>query len=173
MADSFRMSRSAWRALARSPGLALAAILSLGVGVAANLTVFGVLRAIEFPVLPYPNGARLVQIDASNVVRGAAGYPVSLADFDDVRRSNRSFSSVGASSDATMTIREVAEPARISVKRVTGGFFTTLGVPAALGRTFTDADPSVTDVVVAGDRLWRDQLRSDPDAVGKSVHLDG
>lgn len=88
MAESFRMSRAAWRALARSPGLVLAAVVSLGVGIAANLTVLGVLRAIEFPALPYPDGARLVQIDASNVVRGAAGYPLSLADFDDVRRAS-------------------------------------------------------------------------------------
>jgi predicted permease len=173
MADSFRMSRSAWRALARSPGLVIAAVISLGVGIAANLTVFGVLRAIEFPVLPYADGARLVQIDASNVVRGAAGYPVSLADFDDIRRSSRSFSSVGASSDAIVTIREGTEPARIGVKRVTGGFFTTLGTPAALGRVYTDGDARATNALVASDRLWRDQLRADPNAIGKSVRLDG
>jgi RimJ/RimL family protein N-acetyltransferase len=161
MAASLRMSRSAWPALARSPGLVVAAVVSLGVGIAANLTVFGVLRAIEFPVLPYPDAARLVQIDASNVVRAANGYPVSLTDIDDVRRSSRSFASVGASSDATMTIREGTEPTRISVKKVTGGFFTTLGIPAALGRIYTDGDASLTNVIVASDRLWREQLRAD------------
>ena len=165
--------REAWRTLARSPGLILAAVVSLGIGIGANLTVFGVLRAIEFPVLPYPDASQLVQIDASNVVRGATGYPVSLADFDDARRSNRSFSSVAASADATMTLREGAEPARISVKRVTGGFFTTLGVRATLGRVFTEADVNLTNVVVLSDGLWREQFAGAPTAIGRTARLDG
>jgi hypothetical protein len=68
--------------------------VSLGIGIGANLTMFGVLRAIEFPVLPYHDASRLVQLDASNAARGASGYPVSLPDFDDIRRENRSFASV-------------------------------------------------------------------------------
>src|SRR5688500_666046 len=111
-----RTGRDAWRTLRRSPGLILAAVISLGVGIGANLTVLGVLRAIEFPILPYPDAARLVQLDASNVVRGTAGYPISLADFDDIRRSGRSFAAVAVSADATMTLREGAEPARIAVE---------------------------------------------------------
>jgi hypothetical protein len=138
--DSLRTARDAWRALARSPGLIVAAVVSLGIGIGANLTMFGVLRAIEFPVLPYPDATRLVQLDASNAARGASGYPVSLPDFDDIRRENRSFASVAVTADETMTLRGAAEPARISVKRVSGGFFTTLGTQAAVGRAFIDAD---------------------------------
>ena len=166
-----RTGREAWRALARSPGLIIAAVASLAIGIGANLTVLGVLRAIEFPVLPYPDGERLVQIDASNVVRGATGYPVSLSDFDDIRRSNRSLSTVGASADATLTLREAAEPARIAVKRVTGGFFATLGTAAALGRVITEADPDLAAMVVS-DRLWREQFGGDRNAVGRTVRLD-
>ena len=116
--DSFRNARDAWRALARSPGLIVAAVASLGIGIGANLTMFGVLRAIEFPVLPYPDASRLVQIDASSTVRGASGYPVSLPDFDDIRRASRSFAAIAVSADETMTLRGGAEPARIAVKRV-------------------------------------------------------
>src|SRR5688500_9124140 len=101
-----RTGRDAWRTLTRSPGLILAAVISLGVGIGANLTVLGVLRAIEFPILPYPDAARLVQIDAANVVRGATGYPISLPDFEDIRRTSRSFAAVAVSADAIMTLRE-------------------------------------------------------------------
>jgi len=166
-----RTGREAWRALARSPGLIVAAVVSLGIAIGANLTVLGVLRAIEYPVLPYPDGSRLVQIDASNVVRGASGYPVSLADFDDVRRSGRSFSGIAASADATLTLRQTAEPARISVKRVTGAFFTTLGTPAALGRVPTETDGTLA-VVVISDRLWREQFGGADNAIGRAVRLD-
>jgi len=171
--DSFRNARDAWRALARSPGLIVAAVVSLGIGIGANLTMFGVLRAIEFPVLPYPDASRLVQIDASNSVRGASGYPVSLPDFDDIRRTSRSFAGVALSADETMTLRGGAEPARISVKRVSGGYFATLGTPAVIGRAFVDADGSVTLVAVLSDRLWREQLNGAPDALGRLVRLDG
>jgi len=173
MIDWLRNARDSWRALARSPGLIVAAVVSLSVGIGANLTMFGLLRAIEFPVLPYPDAARLVQIDASNTARNAAGYPISLADFDDIQRTNRSFSSVAVSGDATMTLRDASEPARISVKQVTGGFFTTLGMAAQLGRAFTAADGSQTRVVVASDRLWREQLNGDRNAIGRLVRLEG
>ena len=166
-------SREAWRTLARSPGLILAAVVSLGIAIGANLTVFGVLRAIEYPVLPYPDASRLVQIDASNVVRGAAGYPVSLADFDDVQRTSRSFAAVAASSDAIMTLRESTEPARIAAKRVTAGFFTTLGTAAVLGRVFTEADGNLANVVVLSDRLWREQFGGEANAIGRTARLDG
>ncbi|HUQ80508.1 MAG TPA: ABC transporter permease, partial [Gemmatimonadaceae bacterium] len=171
--ESAHSIRDAWRTLMRSPGLVLAAILSLGIGIGANLTVFGVLRAIEYPVLPYPDASQLVQIDAANVVRSASGFPVSLSDFDDVRRTNRSFSDVGISADAVMTLRDATEPSRIAVKRVTGGYFTTLGVPAILGRAYTDADGTLPNVVVLSDRLWREQFNGERSAAGRSARLDG
>ncbi len=171
--ESFRNMRDAWRALARSPGVIVAAVLSLGIGIGANLTMFGVLRAIEFPILPYPEASRLVQLDASNAARGAAGYPISLPDFDDIRRENRSFASVAVSADETMTLRGAAEPARISVKRVSGGYFNTLGTRASVGRTFTDADGNLAPVVVLSDHLWAAQLNHDPNAVGRLVRLEG
>jgi predicted permease len=165
--------RDAWRSLARSPGLVIAAVASLSIAIGANLTMLGLLRAIEFPILPYPRASRLVQLDASNVARNASGYPVSLPDFDDVRRTNRSFTSVGVSADENMTLRDGVEPTRISVKRVNGGFFPTLGVSATIGRVFTDADASLPNIVVLSDRLWREQLNGDSNAVGRLVRLDG
>ena len=171
--DSFRNTRDAWRALARSPGLIVAAVVSLGIGIGANLTMFGVLRAIEFPVLPYPDASRLVQIDASNSARGASGYPVSLPDFDDIRRTSRSFAAVAVSADETMTLRGGSEPARMSVKRVSGGYFATLGARAAVGRAFVDADGALSRVVVLSDRLWREQLNGDPNAPGRPIRLEG
>jgi putative ABC transport system permease protein len=171
--DSVRIARDASRALARSPGLVAAAVISLGIGVGANLTMFGLLRAIEFPILPYPDASRLIQLDASNVSRGASGFPLSLPDVDDIRRTNRSLTSIAASTDLTMTLRDAAEPARIAVQRVSHGFFSTLGVPAALGRAFTGVDVGLTRTVVVSDRLWREQLNGDPKATGKLVRLDG
>lgn len=171
--DWLRITGTAWRALSRSPGLIAAAVASLGIGIGANLTMFGVLRAIEFPVVSYPDASRLVQIDASNTARGASGYPISLPDFEDIRRANRSFASVAVSADETMTLRGAAEPARISIKRVSGGYFTTLGTSASVGRVFTSADGDLAPVVVVSDRLWRDQLNGDTRAVGRGLRLDG
>jgi len=170
--ESTRGVRAAWRTLARSPGLVVMSVLSLAIGIGANLTVFGVLRAIEFPILPYPDASRLVQIDASNVSRGASGYPMSLPDFDDVRRTTRSFSTMAASTDATLTLRGGNEPARIAGKRVTGDFFSTLGVRPALGRTVGEADGG-TAVIVLSDQLWRTQFGGDQRVIGRIVQVDG
>ena len=171
-ADAIRGARAAWRALARSPGVIVMSVVSLAIGVGANLTLFGVLRAIEFPILPYPDASRLVQVDASNAARGASGYPMSLPDFDDVRRTARSFRTMAASTDATLTLRGGTEPARIAGKRVTEGFFATFGVRPALGRTIAEAD-GASPVIVLSHNLWQAQFGGDPRAIGRTVNIDG
>src|SRR5262245_34984684 len=110
--------RDAWRSLSRAPGLLFPAILSLGIAIGACLTVIAVLRAIEFPKLPYPKPDQLVQIEAANVSRGASGYPMSLPDFLDAQRESRSFSVMGAANDEVLTLSEGPEPVRLAVKRV-------------------------------------------------------
>ena len=168
---SIRSVRAAWRTLTRSPGVIVMSVLSLALGIGANLTVFGVLRAIEFPTLPYPDASRLVQIDASNVARGASGYPMSLPDFDDVRRTTRSFRAMAASTDATLTLRGGSESARIAGKRVTEDFFATFGVSPALGRTLASAD-RMSSVAVLGHSLWQTQFGGDPRVIGRTVDVD-
>jgi hypothetical protein len=162
------LQRSRCLARARAiPRLIVAAVVSLGIGIGANLTMLGVLRAIEFPC-PHPD-ASLRTIDASNTVRGRR-IPVSLPDFDDIRR-RADLAAIAVSADDDDSPRRGGTGTHRR-QRVSGGYFATLGTRAAVGRAFVDAG-EVAGGVVLSDRLWREQLNGDPNAVGRLVRLEG
>jgi putative ABC transport system permease protein len=167
--------RIAWRGISRAPGLTVAAVLSLALGIGATLTAFGLLRAIEFPALPYPHARELVQIDAANDARQARGFPLSLSDYDDLARRSRAFQTLGVSTDGTMTLEDGAEPARIGMKLASPSYFTALGTSAELGRAFasTDSAAGVTNLVVLSHHLWAERYGSDAKVLGRTIRLDG
>jgi hypothetical protein len=162
--------RTAWRGLLRSPGLAAAAVACLALGIGANLTAFALLRAIEFPILPYPDATKLVQIDAVNEARQAPGYPLSLPDYEDVRARSSAFADLGVSVDRTVTLEDGAEPARLSIKAASPSYFTTLGVGAETGRAFTtaDLDGGSRTLVVLSHRVWTERYGRNTDVLGRS-----
>src|SRR5262245_35572755 len=166
--------RTAWRGLLRARGLSLAAMISLAIGIGANLTAFALLRAVEFAVLPYHDASRLLQIDAANESRQARGYPLSLPDYDDLRARSSVFSDLGVSVDRAVTLDDGREPVRLSIKSASASYFTTLGVQPELGRAFTavDIDGGTFTLIVLSHRVWTERYGRDPQLVGRTVRLD-
>lgn len=157
------------RALRRKPFVALVGILTLAFGLGATTAVFAVLQAVLLRPLPYADPDRLV------VLLHDGQSPVSPADYLDYRDQTRSFSSMAAAQVWTVTLTGAGDPVRTEALQVTSNLFDTLGVPAALGRTFSrdDGAPGRDRVVVLSDRLWRGRFRADPHAIGRSITLDG
>jgi putative ABC transport system permease protein len=121
------------RVLLRSPGMTLAVIFALALGIGANTAMFSVVDALILHPLRYQNPSELVVIwdrDAQGQLRGS-----SSGNFLDWRKA-KSFSDLAGWAPSSYTLTGLDRPEQIFGARVTAGFFKTLGVKPVLGRTF-------------------------------------
>lgn len=167
------------RGLRRSPGFAAVAVLSLGVGIGGTVAIFSVVEGVLLRPLPYPQPESLVTVWGRFLPESGFDFPrfpVAPPEFWDYQEQNRSLEDLAAyhTSGATLTGPEM-EPQRVTGARVTGNFFGTVGVSAALGRTIQPGDdpPGGAPVVVLGHRLWQTRYGGDPSMVGRTIMVDG
>ena len=167
--------RYALRTLRRSPGYALVAILTLGLGIGANTAIFSVINAVVLRPLPYAQPDRLVTVN--HFYPGLANLKagVSVRGFLEYERQDQAFSGVTAFTGWGPTLTGHGDASRLQAQRVAGAYFTTYGVPPALGRALR-ADESVAGsdrVVVLSDPFWRSSYGADPGIVGQRMLLNG
>jgi putative ABC transport system permease protein len=160
--------RLAVRSLRRAPGFALAAILTFAIGIGATTAIFSVLETALLRPLPYSRPDRLV------VLLHDGQFPVSPADYADYKRDSRAYSTLSAAQAWSTTLTTAGPAERVAGLQVSADLFRTLGVRAALGRTFVAGEdaPGRDRVVVLSHALWRDRFGSDPEIVGRTVSLD-
>jgi len=164
------------RRLARQPGFALVAVLSLALGIGANTAIFSVVRGVLLRPLPYHDPGRLVRLWETNPARGYSHNPVSVPNFLDWREHAAGFAGVEAFRPPfPLAMTGGAEPERIVVATVTPGLFPLLGVAPAAGRGFDapDGGSAGPDAVVLADLLWQRRFGGDPGIIGKIVRLEG
>ena len=165
--------RYAVRALRRTPGFALIAVLTLGLGIGANTAVFSVVRAVLLEPLPYAHPEDLFNIsqvqDADGNVTGWS-Y-ANLADFSE---RDGIFSGVAGTQHHQLTLTGHGDPLAVDTSVVTPGFFATFGVPPLLGRALSPADgaPGAAGAVVLSEGLWRSRFGGDPSVLGRGIDLD-
>ncbi|HVH56749.1 MAG TPA: ADOP family duplicated permease [Vicinamibacterales bacterium] len=152
------------RLLARSPGFALACVVTLAVGIGGTTAVFSVVNAAF--LAPPPIAA------AGEVVRVQLGESrTSSAVFEELRTRNTVFATMAAISNARFALGEPGSTTPLMGERVTTTYFSMLGVAATLGRTFDPADVR-DDLVVLGERAWRVHFNGDAAVVGRRIRLD-
>ncbi len=175
LAELGRDVRFGWRKLAREPGFAAVAVLTLALGIGANTAIFSVVDAVLLRPLPYPDADRLVKI-WETTPEGVTDNVVSSANYVDWREQATSFSVMGAHSwYSGMTLTGVEDPVRLRVTRITPSALAALGVQAEVGRTFTEADgdPGAPYVGLISHRLWAGRFGADPGVIGQTLTLDG
>jgi putative ABC transport system permease protein len=169
--------RYARRSLLRTPMATAAATACLAGAIAAATGIFAIVNGVVLRGLPFRHAARLVSMwgvdpTRDNVLRG-----FSWPDVQDIARHARSVDAVAAMANAIggMTLTGPGEPVQIPSRTVSGNFFETLGVSAALGRALSGDDdvPGSPNAVVIADALWRQQFDADPTVAGRSIVLDG
>jgi putative ABC transport system permease protein len=158
--------RQAARALRRSPGFALAAVMTLGLGIGANTAIFSVLNAVLLRPLPYPEADRLEVVSGLN----RAGEQVGLApaDFLDLRGTSGSFEAMAGYRTWIRNLLAGDRSDQVHATVVTADFFPLLGRLPALGRL-----PDSPDEAVISERLWRTRFGARRDLPGQLVSLDG
>ncbi len=166
--------RFAVRRLLREPGFTLAAILTLALGVGANVAVFTVVEAVLLRPLPYPDGDRLVTINHRDVRTGLSKEYLGLGDYIDMVEQQKSFSVMGAYGTAEATVYEANEPYRVSAMLATSAALQALQLQPILGRSIQPEDnlPQAKPVVLLGYDLWKTRYNGDSSVVGRSLRIN-
>jgi predicted permease len=181
MSIFFQDVRYALRGLLRQKGFAVVTILTLALGIGANVAIFSLLNPLIFRPLSVPDADRLCRVFSGRTGGNHYGR-MSYPNYTDLRTHLQTFESLAASSwPVRFSMRAGAGHGRSSQTEVvwgavvSGNFFTTMGVPPLLGRTFLpeeDAAPDARPVVVVSHRLWKTKLAEDPRVIGQTVRLN-
>ncbi len=169
-------ARFALRMARRHLFTSAAIVLTLGLGIGANTTVFSLVNAILRKPLPFPGGERLVTVASTIPAKGRNSEPFSLPDYRDFRAEAKSFEALEAYFPEAIRITEKANPAEsYAGARITPAMFGMLRVQPAVGRLFTeeDAKPAAPGVMLIGYSVWRDRYASDPAILGRTVRGNG
>src|SRR5262245_14538997 len=157
------------RMLLKNPGFTLIAAITLALGIGANTAIFSVVNAVLLRPLPYPEPDRLVFIYNTKLKM------LMEAEFLRLRDQARSLERVSLYTSTTYTLTGMGEPERISSGTASGDFFTLLGAPVKLGRTFMlEEEPMEKDnAVILSHSFWSRKCASNPWGLGQSRTLDG
>lgn len=178
--DSWGDIRYAVRVLVRAPGFAVIAILTLAIGIAVNATMFSYANALLLrPATGVPSPNRLIEVWEQN--KKAAGVerfmPLTYPDYLYYRDHTKTLAGMiafnGDPEGVTWNRDGIGEVVQSQI--VSGNYFSTLGVRAAMGRAISPEDDqaSAEPVVTLSYSFWRGRLGSDANIVGKRLLLNG
>jgi len=168
--------RHAVRTLARHRSVTAIAILSIGLGIGANTTIFSMVSRFVLQPLPVDDPANLLELYQTHKGETCCNY-MNPPILHDLRDQARSFASVAGYQDVIPAAMSgvgsgVAEPERVWGQGVTSNFFDTLELRMVLGRGFARNEENAP-LVVLSERLWQRRFNRDAQIVGKTVRLSG
>jgi predicted permease len=161
------------RMLRKHPGFSFMAVLTLALGVGANTAIFSIVNGVLLRPLPYPEPDRLDTVFQQNSSMNRFG--ISVADFQAMEKEYKQADSVAAFSNRAITLTGGERPEQVKATFATAGFFKTLGVGPARGRTFAAGEdsPDKDPVVVISHGFWQRHLGANAETVGRRLTLDG
>ena len=173
--DLLQDLRYSFRGLARTPGFAVLAILTLALGIGANSAIFSVINGVILKPLGYPNPDQLVMITSQFPGLGFDKFWVSPPEYFELRERASSYKDIGAYRAAAVNLSESDTPERVNAVNVTSSLFKTLGVGALRGRVFNEQEdlPNSEPVAVLAYELWQRAFAGDPALIGKQIDIDG
>ena len=157
------------------PLFTLGIALTLALGIGANTAVFSAIQGLLLRPLPYPQSERLVHIYNTYPKIGVEDAGTTVPDYLDRRGRAEALADSAVYGSYSYDLVENGAPERVAGVFATPSLFTTLGVQARLGRTFTNGEamPGHEDVVLLSDTLWRNDFGGDPAIVGRDIRLSG
>ena len=170
--------RYALRTLARSPGLTVAAVVTLALGIGANATMFGIVDRLFFQAPPYvrdPGSVVRLYVTQDRPPFGLRTNTVTpYPKYADLRDHARGFASLAAYGPVTMSLGRGTDAQKVRASAVTASFFPLLGVRPALGRFFStdeDRESGGEHVVVLTHDFWRRHFAADSSVIGRTIPL--
>lgn len=164
------------RQLRSNRGFTLAAVLTLALGIGANLTVFLVAFGVLLRPLPFPHPERIVRVERA-YPSGEQSSAYSGTRFLFMRRASRTFETAAVYDYIPATVNLVQGDDAVPLKalRATSDFFNVFQMQPRIGRGFSAQDmiPNAPGVVVLSDALWRQRFGADPNILGRAITLGG
>jgi len=164
------------RLMAKNPGFTVAALITLALGIGANTAIFTVVNTVLLKPLPFKEPERVVMVwNRGAQAAGGDRTPLAVADLLDWRAQQSSCEDVGAFQNILYNYTGSELPERVRSAGVTANFFTLLGAPARLGRTFEPDEerPGAQPVVVIGEAFRRRHFSGDQEVLGRVINLSG
>src|ERR1700721_990960 len=170
--------RYALRTLAKNPAFTLVAMATLALGIGANTAMFSLLDQVVLRLLPvsHPERVVIVRETGNHYGNSYGANTISWPMFEDLRDNNQVFSGMYCRFPATVTLGYGDRTGQIPAELVSGSYFPTLGVEAALGRTIAPDDDAVPDsqpVVVLSYSFWQSYFDGDHSILGRTIALNG
>lgn len=157
-----------FRQLCKNPGFTIVAIVTLGLGIGATTSLFGVFNAVVLDPFPYPESNRIVYVWSGK------GWSLSALDYLDIKEQMKSFTDIGVYHPQRLNFG-AEKPESLYGIRCTAGVLRALGMHPVLGRLLNDSDdqPGAEPVAVMSHSLWIQSFAADPQIVGQSIMLNG
>ena len=166
--------RFAVRELVRSPGFSLLAIVTLGLGIGANTSMFSLVNGIMLKPLPYADNERLQHVYRVTPQNPRGGH--SPADYLDLLKSRDAYGDFSALSYTRVSLADPGHPAELAFSSLaTTNLFSLLGVVPQLGRDFLPGEdtPGRHRIVILSHRVWHNRYNAAPDIIGRRIRIDG
>ena len=166
------------RALFRSPGFSIIAILVMALGIGANVAIFAVVRSVLLNPLPYSQPDRLAAIYSHNPGPHDNPYsPIDAGSFfawKQAAQGTAEMALISPFQGYNVSAEGGQLPESIKAAWISANFFSTLGVAPILGRSFSEADdsPKAEATVILSNSFWRLRYSSDPNILGRKIYLD-
>ncbi|HZU25924.1 MAG TPA: ABC transporter permease [Bryobacteraceae bacterium] len=169
--------RQSLRALRKSPGFALSALMILTLGIGANTAIFSVVNAVLLKPLPFPQSGAIVSlyhVPPPNAFPGLKRFAVSAANYLDWRKQNHVFQSISLFSGRALQVGGGSRPQALIATIADADFFKVLRTSPAMGRAFTEDEcqPGRDAVIVLSDRFAKTHFGSAVSAVGRQMVLN-
>ncbi len=166
--------RFAFRQLLKAPAFSVIAVATLALGIGVNSALFNVVNSILFRSPGYADPSTLV--DVYETSPGFRYSTTSYPDYQDVRDRNQVFSGVALYQLQALGFSRGDLTRSVWAEVVSGNYFSVLGVPAALGRTFDAVQhdvPGAPPVAVLSHGFWQKEFGADPRVIGTTIRLNG
>jgi predicted permease len=167
--------RYALRVFAQNPGFAVAAVLSLAIGIGANTSIFSVANALLIRPLPYADASRLVILWNRSPGLNITEDWFSTAQYLDIKNGHKGFEQLAIAIGGNYNLTGYGEPERVGVIRVSSNLLPTLGVRPARGRLIAPEEdsPGRPATALLTDGMWARRYGRDPQMIGKSITING
>src|SRR5205807_6625145 len=172
MQTFFQDLRYALRQLRKSPGFAVLAVLTLGLGIGANTAMFTVVESVLLRPLPYQHSDRLMYVGPKD----AEGFgATSWMSYRDIRDQAQNLESVALYSEDVGVVQGKEGSTSVVTPTVTPNIFKLLGARPLLGRTFTEEEGQAggPQAVLLSEGLWREAFNADPQISGRTIRVNG
>ncbi len=162
------------RLLRRQPAFTVMAVTTLALGIGACTAMFGLVDAVLWRRLPFPDATAIVSLVEQRPTEGRSAGLVAPADFVDWRARSHSFTAMAATSPFALNLTGAGEPERLDALAASPGFLRVLAVTPVLGRGFAASEeaPDRSHVAILSNAVWRVRFGADPHIVGRRVLLN-